>query len=264
MNKTDDDLTAQEEAATLLPVDEHVEEISENGKKIRRRGVYLLPNLLTTGALFGGFYAILASQNQNFEAAAIAILVSMLLDGLDGRVARLTNTSSQFGVQYDSLADMVSFGVAPAIVAFNWGLLSLGKVGWAVGFAFTVCTALRLARFNAQAATSDNSVFTGLASPAAAGTVAAIVWVWHDIEVSASIASILSFVMVFLALLMVSNIQYNSFKGLDFKGRVPFIVMLMVVLAFAVVATHPAVMLLLTGIIYGSSGPLSWIWNRFK
>ena len=147
---------------TLSLVDEHVEEVSENGKKMRHKGVYLLPNLFTTGALFSGFYAILISIDGQFDAAAIAIFVAQILDGLDGRIARLTNTSSAFGIQYDSLADMVSFGLAPAIVAFNWGLISLGKFGWAAAFVFVACAALRLARFNTQTENTSNHFFIGL------------------------------------------------------------------------------------------------------
>ena len=143
---------------------------------IRDRGVYLLPNLFTTGALFSGFYAILISIGGHFDAAAIAIFVAQVLDGLDGRIARLTNSSSAFGIQYDSLSDMVSFGLAPAIVAFNWGLISLGKFGWAAAFLFTACAALRLARFNTQAKSTNDRFFVGLASPPAAALVAGIVW----------------------------------------------------------------------------------------
>ena len=159
----------------LLPVDEHVEEVSENGQKVRRRGIYLLPNLFTTSALFSGFYAVIAGMHQNFEAAAIAIFVAMALDGLDGRVARLTNTTSEFGVQYDSLSDMVSFGLAPALVMFSWALAPLGKLGWAAAFAFAACAALRLARFNTQVKVVDKRYFIGLASPAAAAVLASIV-----------------------------------------------------------------------------------------
>ncbi len=151
------------------------------GYRVHRRGVYLLPNLLTTGALFAGFYAIVASMNAQFEAASLAIFVAMFFDGLDGRVARLTNTQSAFGVQYDSLSDMVSFGVAPALVAFSWALSSMGKLGWAAAFVYVAGAALRLARFNTQAATSDSSFFRGLASPAAAALLASLVWSATDL-----------------------------------------------------------------------------------
>lgn len=243
----------------LLPLDEHVEEVSEGGKKVRHKGIYLLPNLFTTGALFSGFYAIVVSMSGQFEAAAIAILAAMILDGLDGRVARLTNTTSSFGLQYDSLADMVSFGVAPAIVALNWGLLSLDKLAWAASFAYVACAALRLARFNTQTEFTDKRFFIGLASPAAAAVIAAIVWLWHDVEVSSSLAVPMAIGMVFLGLMMVSNFKYNSFKGIDFKGRVPFIAMLAVIFFFVVIASNPPVMLLIIVLSYSLSGPIMWL-----
>ena len=235
--------------------------MSENGEKVRHRGVYLLPNLFTTGALFSGFYAIIVSMSGNFEAAAIAIFVSQILDGLDGRVARMTNTSSEFGVQYDSLADMVSFGVAPAIVVLNWGLEPLGKFAWAAVFAYTACAALRLARFNTQTGFTDNRFFIGLASPAAAGVVASVVWVFHDQQIPNYFAVIVAVAMVFLAILMVSNFKYSSFKGVDLKGRVPFVKMLLVISLFVVIAINPPVMLLTLTLIYAISGPLLWLWR---
>ncbi len=250
----------------FIPVDEHVEEVSENGEKIRHKGVYLLPNLFTTGALFSGFYAIVVSMSGNFEAAAIAIFASQILDGLDGRVARLTNTSSEFGVQYDSLADMVSFGLAPAIVALNWGLEPLGKLAWAASFAFTACAALRLARFNTQSGFTDNRFFVGLASPPAAAVIAGTVWVFHDQQISNYFAGVVAIGMIFLGLLMVSNLKYSSFKGVDLKGRVPFIKMLAVVLLFVVIASNPPVILLCMALLYAVSGPLLWLWqsaNKF-
>lgn len=249
---------------SLLPVDEHVEEVSENGKKVRHKGVYLLPNLFTTGALFSGFYAIVVSMSGQFEIAALAIFVAMILDGLDGRIARLTNTSSAFGVQYDSLADMVSFGVAPAIVALNWGLAPLDKLAWAASFAFSACVALRLARFNTQTEFTDKRFFVGLASPAAAAVVAAIIWVWHDTAVEPYFAILVAVVMIFLGLLMVSNVKYNSFKGVDLKGRVPFVMMLVVILLFVVIASNPPKMLLVISLLYALSGPVLWVWGLVK
>lgn len=250
-----------ESSERYLPIDEHIEEVSENGEKIRHKGVYLLPNLFTTGALFSGFYAIISSISGNFEAAAIAIFVSQILDGLDGRVARMTNTSSEFGVQYDSLADMVSFGVAPAIVVLNWGLEPMGKFGLAAAFAYTACAALRLARFNTQTGFTDNRFFIGLASPAAAGVVASLVWVFHDQQVSSHFAGIVAVLMVFLAILMVSNFRYSSFKGIDLRGRVPFVKMLLVVSLFVIIAINPPVMLLVLTAIYAASGPLLYLWR---
>jgi CDP-diacylglycerol--serine O-phosphatidyltransferase len=245
-------------------IDEHIEEVSEGGKKVRHKGIYLLPNLFTTGALFSGFYAIVVSMSGQFEAAAIAIFASMILDGLDGRVARLTNTTSSFGLQYDSLADMVSFGVAPAIVVLNWGLLSLDKLAWAASFTYVACVALRLARFNTQTEFTDKRFFIGLASPAAAAIVASVVWVWHDSEVNHVLAMIMAIGMIFLGLLMVSNFKYNSFKGVDLKGRVPFAVLLLVVFVFALIASNPPMVLLLIVLTYGLSGPTLWGWRSLR
>lgn len=245
----------------LLPVDEHIEEVSENGKKVRHKGVYLLPNLFTTAALFAGFYAIVVSTQGHFESAAIAMFVAMIFDGLDGRVARLTNTTSAFGLQYDSLADMVSFGVAPAIVMLNWGLVPLDKLAWGASFAFTVCVGLRLARFNTQTEFTDKRFFVGLASPAGAAVVAAVVWVWHDVTLPYGLSVLAAFMMIFLGLLMVSNLKYNSFKGLDLKGRIPFVWMVVVVLLFAAIASNPPRMLLTLSVIYALSGPVLWVYG---
>ncbi|QFT53503.1 CDP-diacylglycerol--serine O-phosphatidyltransferase [Microbulbifer sp. THAF38] len=263
-----DDKQSEDPASGLneeirLPVDEHIEEeVAENGKKVRARGVYLLPNLITTGALFSGFYAIVAGMSGNFEAAAIAIFVAMVLDGLDGRVARLTDTQSAFGVQYDSLSDMVSFGLAPALVAFSWGLGTLGKFGWAIAFLYAACAALRLARFNTQVDTVDKGVFIGLASPTAAAIVASMVWAGHDVEVGTGLAMIAALVTIAAGLLMVSNFRYTSFKGLDFKGRVPFVMMLAVILVFSLVTIDPAGVLLTLAVLYTLSGPAMWLWGR--
>ncbi|SHG20973.1 CDP-diacylglycerol---serine O-phosphatidyltransferase [Microbulbifer donghaiensis] len=247
-----------------LPVDEHIEEeVSASGKKVRARGVYLLPNLITTGALFSGFYAIIAGVNGNFEAAAIAIFVAMILDGLDGRVARLTDTQSAFGVQYDSLSDMVSFGLAPALVVFSWALGYLGKFGWAAAFLYAACAALRLARFNTQVDTVDKGVFIGLASPTAAAIVASMVWAGHDAEVGSGLAVVAAVVTMTAGLLMVSNFRYTSFKKLDFKGRVPFVMMLAVILIFSLVTIDPPRVLLALAVIYTASGPALWFWGRF-
>ncbi len=253
---------AESDSESLLPVDEHIEEVSENGKKVRRRGIYLLPNLFTTGALFSGFYAVIAGMHGNFEAAAIAIFVAMVLDGLDGRVARLTNTTSAFGVQYDSLSDMVSFGLAPALVMFSWALAPLGKLGWAAAFAYAACAALRLARFNTQVGVVDKRYFIGLASPAAAAVLAAIVWSGHDAQISYELAVLVAFITVLAGALMVSNVRYYSFKGVDFKGRVPFVAMLAVIVVFVVVTIDPPRILLGLLTLYGLSGPVIWIWNR--
>lgn len=244
-----------------LPFGEHIEEVSENGKKVRHRGVYLLPNLFTTGALFSGFYAVVSAMQGNFESAAIAIFIAMILDGMDGRVARLTNTQSAFGEQYDSLADMVSFGVAPALVMFSWALSDLGKLGWAAAFIYMACAALRLARFNAQIGVVDKKYFVGLASPAAAAVIAAIVWTWHKADIGQLSAIPAAIITTVTGLLMVSNFRYSSFKGFDFRGRVPFVVMLAVVFVFAVLLIDQSRILLLLSVGYALSAPILWFWR---
>ena len=244
-----------------LPFGDLVEEVSEDGKKVRHRGVYLLPNLCTTGALFAGFYAVVSAMNGNFLQAAIAIFVAMLLDGMDGRVARLTNTQSAFGEQYDSLADMVSFGVAPALVVFSWVLQDLGRWGWAAAFVYTACAALRLARFNTQIGVVDKKYFIGLASPAAAAIVAAMVWVWHDLRPVGVWAALAAAATAFTGLLMVSNFRYTSFKSLEFRGRVPCGCMLLVVLVFALVIIYQQQGLLVLAVAYGLSAPTVWLYR---
>lgn len=228
-----------------------------------RKGIYLLPNMFTTGALFSGFYAIVASMNGDFVNASIAIFVAMILDGLDGRVARLTNTQSDFGAEYDSLSDMVSFGVAPALVAFTWALQDLGKIGWVAAFIYVSGAALRLARFNTQLGTADKNFFTGLASPAAAAMVAGTVWVFSETKVpGADVAWLIAFVVPVTGLLMVSNFKYHSFKGLDFRGKVPFFSLLIVVLALVIVSLDPGKVLLSIFLAYAMSGPAYslWLW----
>lgn len=245
----------------LLPIDEHVELVSEGGKSVRHKGVYLLPNLFTTAALFGGFYAIIAAVKGDFEMAALAIFWAMIFDGLDGRVARMTNTSSEFGVQYDSLSDMVSFGVAPALVMYQWALADLGKFGLGVAFVYTAGAALRLARFNTQVDEVDKRFFIGLASPAAAAVVAGIVWVGCDVDLAGRPSITAGVITALMGLLMVSNVKYSSFKEVDFKGRVPFVIMLIVVLGFALIASNPAVVLLGLFGLYAVSGLVVWLWE---
>lgn len=250
------------ETESLLPFDEHVEEVSENGQKVRHRGVYLLPNLFTTAALFAGFYAIIAAMHGNFDSAAIAIFIAMVFDGMDGRVARLTNTSSAFGEQYDSLSDMVSFGLAPALVMFSWSLHDLGKLGWAAAFIYAACAALRLARFNTQIGIVDKKHFVGLASPAAAAIIASIVWTWHNSEMGELAAIPAALITALTGLLMVSNFRYSSFKNFDLRGRVPFVVMLLIVFVFAVLLIDQASVLLTMSILYGLSAPVLWLWRK--
>lgn len=229
----------------------------EAQEKRRHRGIYLLPNLFTTACLFAGFYAIVSAMNDRFEAAAIAIFVAMVMDGLDGRVARLTNTQSAFGAEYDSLADMVSFGLAPALVIYVWSLSDMGKLGWLAAFVYTAGTALRLARFNTQVGRADKRYFQGLASPAAAGVVAGLVWVGHDYLIDGHNASYVAFVTtVLVGLLMVSNVRYRSFKDLDLKGRVPFVAILVVVLVFVLISIDPPQILFAIFALYALSGPV--------
>lgn len=224
----------------------------------KRKGIYLLPNLLTTAGLFSGFYAIVASMNGRFEAAAIAIFVAMVFDGLDGRVARMTNTQSPFGAEYDSMADMVSFGMAPALVAYNWGLSGLGKIGWLAAFIYVAGGALRLARFNTQLGSSDKSYFQGLASPAAAALVAGLVWVGVEYKIDGNdYGVIVALVTGIAGLLMVSNFKYNSFKEVDWHGKVPFVALLLIMLVFVVVATEPALVLFLVFVLYALAGPIN-------
>lgn len=230
----------------------------------RRRGIYLLPNLFTTAALFSGFYAIVAAMNGRFESAAIAVFVAMVLDGLDGRVARLTHTESPFGVQYDSLADMVSFGLAPALVMYEWalgGMANLGwvpaKLGWLAAFIYTAAAALRLARFNTQVGSADKHYFIGLPSPSAAAIMAGLVWVGNDLGMHGNQLLWLAFIITIgTGALMVSNIPYYSFKQVDLRGRIPFVAMLAIVLVFVFASLDPPKMLFTGFLVYGLSGPV--------
>ncbi len=224
----------------------------------RRRGIYLLPNLFTTGALFAGFYSIVASINHKFELAAIAIFVAMVLDGMDGRIARMTNTQSDFGMQYDSLSDMVSFGLAPALVMYQWALFGMGKLGWLAAFVYTACAALRLSRFNTQATSQDKRYFQGLPSPAAAAVLAGMIWCGEVYELIGETTSLVFClpVTVIVGILMVSNVRYHSFKEFDLKGRVPFMAVLIVVLVFVLVAIKPPLVLFVLAVGYTVSGPI--------
>lgn len=259
-----DDAQGAAVAEPLLLIDDHEEEVSEGGRRVRRRGIFLLPNLLTTGALFAGFYAVILGMGGAFDSACIAILVAMLLDGLDGRVARLTNTQSAFGAEFDSLSDMLAFGVAPALLCFSWALSDLGKIGWTAAFVYVACAALRLARFNVQQGTTDRRWFIGLASPAAAGVVVFMVWtcVTFELETTLPLSSLAAFVTFTAGVLMVLNIRYYSFKDMDFRSRVPFVVILAVVMAFVVVSWHPPVVLLSFAACYALSGPVMTIRRR--
>lgn len=231
-------------------------------EKKRHRGIYLLPNLFTTAGLFAGFYAIIAAMNGRFEAAVIAVFIAMFMDGLDGRIARLTNTQSDFGKEYDSLADMVSFGVAPALVMYTWALAPLGKVGFAAAFMYAAGAALRLARFNTQVGIADKRYFQGLASPAAAALLVSFVW-WGDDAGWArqDLSWIAAFLSVSAGILMVSTVRYSSFKDLDLKGTVPFFKMLLVVAAFVLVAMDPPRMIFLIVFGYAAFGVGMTLWQ---
>lgn len=257
--RDDDDIA--DEVLDEAPIDEVDDDDAEAR---RRRGIYLVPNLITTGALFAGFYAIVAGMNGNFVPAALAIFVAMALDTADGRVARWTRTESRFGAEYDSLSDMVAFGVAPALVAFSWSLQPLGKIGWIATFVYMACAALRLARFNTR---GTLQTFTGLASPSAAAVMACTVWIWSDAlggaEPSVSVAAVMAVLTTVIGLLMVSNFEYYSPKSLNAKGRVPFIFLVVAVLVFAVLLADPPRVLLVLFSAYALSGPAVFVWRRW-
>jgi CDP-diacylglycerol--serine O-phosphatidyltransferase len=235
-------------------------DLTEHQEKTPQRGIYLLPNLLTTAALFAGFYSIVAAMKGQFELAAIAIFIAMIADGLDGRVARLTNTQSEFGAEYDSLSDMVAFGIAPALVVYSWSLASLGKLGWLAAFIYTAATALRLARFNTQISVKE--YFQGLPSPSAAGVMASTVWMGAGYELNGSTVAIpLALFAIILGVLMVSGIRYSSFKSLDFKGKVPFLTVVLAVFLIAAVALEPAEMLFAIFLTFILSGPVITLWR---
>lgn len=235
----------------------------------RHRGIYLLPNLFTTGAMFAGFYAIVVSIGGRFTDAAVAVFVAALLDGIDGRVARLTHTQSEFGVQYDSLSDLVSFGLAPSLVMYNWSLSSLkeygplgGKIGWAAAFIYAVCAALRLARFNTQVGVADKRYFQGLPSPAAAAVCMSFVWSMENWGISGDeLDMVMPFVAVIVGLLMVSRFRYYSFKSLPMGDKVPFLWILIAVLILVPFFVDPPRVLLVVFSLYLLSGPVVTVWG---
>jgi CDP-diacylglycerol---serine O-phosphatidyltransferase len=249
---------------TILPIDEHEEVVSEGGKKVRRRGIYLLPNLFTLAALFGGFYAIIAGMAGNFDEAGWALLIAAICDGLDGRIARLTGTQSAFGAQFDSLSDMVSFGVAPALIMFSWGFAPLGQVGWAASFIYMSCAALRLARYNVQLGTVDKRFFVGLQSPIAAGIVSFVPWVGfrYGLEVTPLVSYLSAILTIFAGLLMISNYRYFSFKELNFTGTVPYMVFVFTIVLLVLIAQNPHEVLLAMCVAYALSGPIGWLYKR--
>ena len=252
-----------ENAENIIEIDSFSEAKPSSSSR-PRKGIYLLPNLLTTGALFGGFYAVLSGFSGNFEIAAIAIFVAMVFDGLDGRVARMTNTQSDFGVQYDSLSDMVSFGIAPAIVVYGWGLTGLGKVGIAAAFVYASCAALRLARFNVQSSVNSGKFFIGLPSPAAAALIAGFVWSAYSLQPSWFISVFTALLTAVAGWLMVSNFKYPSFKQIDLRGKVPFVVILSIVMSFVVITIDPPRILLMLALAYAFYAPVKLLWSKFR
>lgn len=231
----------------------------------RMKGVYLLPNLFTIAAMFSGFYAIIASMKGHYEYAAIAVFMAVILDGLDGRIARLMHAQSEFGGQLDSLSDMVSFGVAPALVMYTWSLAVMGKPGWLAAFIYAVCTALRLARFNIQAKKIDKRYFQGLATPASAAFVASIIWVCSVYAITGEAVAIpMIVVAIVLGLLKVSTIRYRSFKDLDIRNKVPFIAILITVLIIVLISFDPPDILLIVTFLYVISGPIGALWVLHK
>lgn len=225
----------------------------------QRRGIYLLPNLLTSASLFSAFYSIVASMTKQYEVAIIAIFISMIADTLDGRVARLTNTQSEFGAQFDSLSDMVAFGVAPSLLAYSWTLQSLGKIGWLICFSYTASVALRLARFNVQHDMDDGKYFVGLPCPPGAGIVVGLIWFLSSWSIVGNVFWVSMLVGLFMfstAALMVSNVSFYSFKDIDFKGKVPFFAIVATCLIFMAIAAYPAMVLCFSFTLYGLSGLL--------
>lgn len=239
-------------------------------EKQPRRGIYWLPNLLTTGTIFGGFYAIVAATQGRFEAAALAIFFAMVMDGLDGRVARMTNTQSDFGMQYDSLADLVAFGMAPALILYEWQLKDMvawgaawGRLGWAACFIYVTAAAWRLARFNVQTGTADKRFFQGLPSPAAAVLLVATMWVLLDVQWADKTLAIFALFITFAGgLLMVSNVIYYSFKDLNAMKKVPFFVMPAALLAMVTIIVGPVQILYTVFLTYVMSGPIMFVYRR--
>jgi len=232
-----------------------------------RRGIYLLPNAFTTAALFGGFYAIVMAMNQRFDHACWAVFIAMVLDSLDGRVARLTNTQSEFGAQYDSLSDMVSFGAAPALVIYEWSLRGLGKLGWIAAFVYCAGAALRLARFNTNIEVVDKRFFQGLPSPAAAALVVGLVMFMSDSDINIDARKVdwISWcIALFAGLTMVTNIPFYSFKDVNFRKSVPFIVVFLIALGLALLAIAPQVILWPLFVVYGLSGYIVYFWRLAK
>lgn len=234
-------------------------------QKPRRRGIYLLPNMITISALFCGFYAIVMSLNLEFKQSTVAIFIGMILDSMDGRVARLTRTQSEFGAQLDSLSDMVTFGVAPALVAYEWSLKGMGRLGWVAAFIYCACAALRLARFNTNIAVVDKRFFQGLPSPAAAAIVAGFIWLMDDLGFfGRDFYWICWGITVYAGLTMVTNVPFYSFKEMNLRKSVPFIAVLVLVLAIVTVSFDPPKVLFGLFVVYGLSGYVVYVWHKLK
>ncbi|MEJ2724830.1 MAG: CDP-diacylglycerol--serine O-phosphatidyltransferase [Deltaproteobacteria bacterium] len=230
----------------------------------QRKGIFVLPNLFTSACLFGGFYAIIAAIQGRYEAAAIAILISGVLDGIDGRIARFTRTTSQFGIEFDSLSDLIAFGLAPAILVFQWALGPFGRLGWLAGFMYVICGALRLARFNVQKSSEDPNYFKGLPVPAAACLIASLILFVHAVgDIPGSRSWIIISLIYALSFLMVSTIRYLSFKKFDIRNRKPFNVLVSIILVCLVIAYKPMIMLFVIMLTYVLSGPVSAVY-RFR
>jgi CDP-diacylglycerol--serine O-phosphatidyltransferase len=231
----------------------------------RRKGIYILPNLFTLAALFGGFYAVVMAMNGRFDLAAVGVFCAMVLDSLDGRVARMTNTQSAFGEQMDSLSDMVSFGAAPALIAYEWALKGLGRWGWIAAFVYCACAALRLARFNVNTAVVDKRFFQGLPSPAAAALATGFIWIMTEYEVKPyDVAWVMFGVALYSGLTMVTNVPFYSFKDIQMKKSVPFVVIVLIALGIAVINIHPPIVLFAIFVVYGLSGYVLYFWRKAR
>ena len=259
------------EQASISQSDKHPEVVVRK----RRKGIYILPNLFTLGGLFGGFYAIVMAMDGRFDQASIGVFSAMILDSLDGRIARMTNTQSAFGEQMDSLSDMVSFGAAPALIAYVWGLSTLGRWGWVAAFVYCACAALRLARFNVNTAVVDKRFFQGLPSPAAAALVAGFIWLMNDADytgiglldlgfLSLQIPWLMFILTLYSGLTMVTNVPFYSFKDIQMKKSVPFAVIVLIALGIGVIGLHPPIMVFAFFIAYGLSGYAVYAWRRAK
>ena len=256
-------MNGMHDGAELTPEQE------EPSVRPRRKGIYILPNLFTLAALFGGFYAIVMAMNGQFEQAAIGVFCAMVLDSLDGRVARMTNTQSTFGEQMDSLSDMVSFGAAPALIVYEWALTGLDKLGWIAAFVYCSCAALRLARFNTNLTVVDKRFFQGLPSPAAAALVVGFIWLMDNQGFQGGAEgpwlewTAFGFTL-YAGLTMVTNVPFYSFKDVSFKRSVPFIVIVAIALGIAFITLHPPLVLFGLFVVYGTSGYAVYVWRRMK